>query len=374
MACFPCRVEAPPAGRRRTIFWTLAIPVPVHVFFWGALAGHPIRAMVTGDASLRRRPMARVNEPLRRMGATIQAHEGDRLPLCIEGSLDLVPIEHRSPVASAQIKSALLLAGVQTRGRTTVIEPARSRDHTENMLARMGANIRRAELDDGYAVSVEGDVELAAFELDVPGDPSSAAFPIAAALLAPGSHLRLAHVGVNPLRTGLLTTLGEMGASIEWSNRQDQGGEPVADLEIRSQALKAVEVPPERAPSMIDEFPILAVLAARAEGTTVMRGVGELRVKESDRIDTMEQGLRALGVQVESTEDDWFVTGLGKRPIAGGVTIDAEMDHRIAMSFLVMGTSTEQGIEIDGAETVATSFPGFASLMKAIGADMTELE
>ncbi|MGF1477445.1 MAG: 3-phosphoshikimate 1-carboxyvinyltransferase [Geminicoccaceae bacterium] len=340
----------------------------------GALAGQPFRTFLTGDASLRHRPMNRVIAPLTRMGAAIEARTGGFLPMTVTGRLDLLPITHESAVASAQVKSAVLLAGLHARGRTTVIEPSPSRDHTENMLARMGAPVTRETLADGrHAVSVAGHVDLTPLDIQIPGDPSSAAFPIAAALLSMGSDLRIENLLVNPLRTGLICTLKEMGADIELTNEHDSGGEQVADLRVRSSRLRGVHVPPERAPSMIDEFPILSVIAAHAEGRTVMDGVRELRVKESDRIACMEQGLKALGVAVTSNEDQMIVEGIGNRPLEGGVTLDAALDHRIAMSFLVMGGASTAGIEVNGAETIATSFPNFASIMTEIGLPTREI-
>lgn len=335
----------------------------------GVLAGHPFPAVLTGDASLRKRPMARVTEPLARMGATFCAREGGRLPLSMKGAERLMPVHHESPVASAQIKSAVLLAGLHAPGRTSVREPALSRDHTENMLEAMGAELeRRTTAEGGHEVALAGEPELRPLELEVPADPSSAAFPLAAALMVPGSEVTLERVGLNPTRSGLLDALRLMGADIEVSNRRTLGGEPVGDLVVRSMPLVGTEIPAALAPRMIDEYPILAVVASRAAGRTVMRGVGELRVKETDRLEAMARGLEAAGIAVEAGPDWLAVTGTGNRQPAGGSAVDAEHDHRIAMSFAVLGLVAEKPIEIAGAETIATSFPGFVELMGDLGA------
>jgi 3-phosphoshikimate 1-carboxyvinyltransferase len=334
----------------------------------GLLAGHPFPVFLTGDASLRSRPMARVMQPLSRMGASFLARRGDRLPLAITGTSELMPISHEQVVASAQVKSAVLLAGLHAPGRTTVVEPAPSRDHTERLLRHMGAAVELDEHASGArVVTISGQPELTAATITVPADPSSAAFPLVAALICPGSRLRLPAVGTNPLRTGLLVSLDEMGAAIRIENRREQSGEPVADLEAVAGELRGIEVPPERAPSMIDEYPILAVAAAFARGRTIMRGLGELRVKESDRLSALAQGLAACGVEVEVGENSLVVHGVGGRP-AGGAVIDAQHDHRIAMSFLVLGAAAEAPVAVDGAETIETSFPGFAGLMERLGA------
>jgi 3-phosphoshikimate 1-carboxyvinyltransferase len=295
------------------------------------------------------------------------------LPLAVTGRRPLRAIDYASPVASAQVKSAVLLAGLFAAGTTTVREPLPSRDHTERMLRAMGAEVAVEHLPDGgYAASVRGGVRLKAQSFVVPGDPSSAAFPAVAALIAPGSAVRLAGVGTNPLRTGLYTTLLEMGARIRLTAERTAGGEPVADLEIEGSDLEGVEVPAERAPSMIDEYAILAVAAAFARGRTVMRGLAELRVKESDRLATMARGLAACGVRVEVEGDDLTVHGGG--PPAGGAAIDAHLDHRIAMSFLVLGGSTRAPVAVEGAETIETSFPGFRGLMNGLGARIEPAE
>ncbi len=337
----------------------------------GLLAGHPFTSIVTGDVSLRRRPMGRVAAPLRAMGATVLARSGDRLPLAIRGRSDPLPLEWRSEVASAQVKSAVLLAGLHAAGRTSLREPLASRDHTERMLRAMGAEITEEdEPGGGRRVTITGQPELEPQRFTVPGDPSSAAFPVVAATLAEGSRVILEGVGVNPLRTGLYRTLREMGARIGEQRLREQGGEPVADLAVEGSALEAVEVPAARAPSMIDEYPILAVAAARARGVTVMRGLSELRVKESDRFEAVCSGLRACGVRCWSEGDDLFVEGGGPPP--GGALVEARLDHRIAMSFLVLGGIARAPVTVEGAETIATSFPGFVELMNRLGAHIEE--
>jgi 3-phosphoshikimate 1-carboxyvinyltransferase len=337
----------------------------------GALASTPLTAVFTGDASLRRRPMGRVARPLERMGARILARDGDRLPLTLVGASDPLPISYTLPVASAQVKSAVLLAGLNAPGETRVIEPLATRDHTERMLRHFGATVLTTSSNGGREIRLTGEVELKAHDLVVPGDPSSAAFPIAAALIVPGSEIEIAGVSMNELRTGLLITLGEMGARIERVNARVAGGEEVADLIVRASALKGVEVPAERAPSMIDEYPVLAVAAAFAEGRTVMHGLGELRVKESDRLAAVSEGLAACGVAVEIEGDTLTVEGLGGRP-RGNAAIAARLDHRIAMAFLVMGLAAERPVSIDDAETINTSFPGFVRLMNGLGATIAE--
>jgi 3-phosphoshikimate 1-carboxyvinyltransferase len=333
----------------------------------GVLAGQPFVSFVTGDASLNARPMARVIAPLGRMGAVFTARSGDRLPLAVLGSDSLVPIEHRSKVASAQVKSAVLLAGLHAPGRTSVVEPQPSRDHTERMLAAMGAELESGTRDDGtHAVAVRGQPELAPTDVAVPGDPSSAAFPVVAAAIRPGSHIRIEGVCTNPLRTGLYETLLEMGARLRLASPRTVGGEPVADIEVEGGSLKGVTVPAARAPTMIDEYPVLAVAAAFAEGTTIMHGLAELRVKESDRLAAVADGLTACGASVTVEEDTLIVEG--RSEIAGGAAIDARLDHRIAMSFLVLGGATRAPVTVDGAAAIETSFPGFRELMNGLGA------
>jgi len=333
----------------------------------GLVGTHPFTAFFTGDASLRKRPMARVTEPLSRMGVGFVGRSGGRLPLAVVGTADPLPIEYTLPVASAQVKSAILLAGLNTPGVTTVIERQPTRDYTETMLRHFGAEVRTEALADGaMAISITGQPELTGRTIHVPADPSSAAFPTVAALLRPGSEVRLPNIGINPRRFGLFETLIEMGGDITLENRRMEGGEPVADLLVRGSALKGIEVPPERAPSMIDEYPILMVAAACAEGPTVMRGIEELRVKESDRAAVMARGLAACGVKVEETHDTVTVHGTGRAP-AGGATVAAELDHRIAMSFLVLGMAADAPVTVDDGKPIDTSFPGFAALMNGLG-------
>jgi len=340
----------------------------------GAVAGCPVTATFDGDASLRKRPMRRVLDPLEKIGArVIDAAEGGRLPLTLKGARDPIPITYESPVPSAQLKSALLLAGLAAPGETTVIEVEATRDHTERMLKHFGAKVTtRPHGEHGRRVTVVGQPELEPANVAVPADPSSAAFPLVAALIVPGSELILDEVMTNPLRTGLLSTLREMGASIEAVETRDDGGEEVADLRVRASALKGVEVPAERAPSMIDEYPILAVAAAFAEGTTRMRGLKELRVKESDRLAATADMLRVNGVSVEIEGDDLIVQGQGNKNgrAAGGGEVATHMDHRIAMAALVMGLASENAVRIDDSAFIATSFPGFTELMRGIGADL----
>ena len=340
----------------------------------GLVAGHPFATTFTGDASLRSRPMRRVTEPLSRMGASFFGRSGGRLPMTVVGTGDPLPIAYELPVASAQVKSAILLAGLNTPGSTTVIEQAATRDHTEKMLAGFGAQVKVELLGNGgRAVSVKGHPELTGQTVAVPADPSSAAFPAVAALLVPGSAVTLPGVGINPLRAGLYETLREMGADLSFSDPRDQAGEPVADIVLRHGPLKGVDVPAGRAPSMIDEYPILAVAAAFAEGTTRMRGLAELRVKESDRLAAVAGGLKACGVALEIEGDDLIVHGTG-RPPRGGATIAVNLDHRIAMAFLVMGMASEQPVAVDDAAAIETSFPGFTALMNGLGARIAEAE
>jgi len=332
----------------------------------GLAASHPITAAFTGDASLSRRPMARVIEPLSLMGAEVTASPGGRLPLMVRGLCPAVPIRYPLPVASAQVKSAILLAGLNTPGITEVIEPVPTRDHSERMLAGFGAELRVALDGTTRHIRIRGEAELRPQHITVPGDPSSAAFPIVAALLVPGSEVRIDNVGLNPTRAGLFEALRAMGADIAVSGAREVGGEPVGDLTARASALTGIEVPPALAPSMIDEYPILFVAAALAQGRTVMRGIEELRVKESDRIATMAAGLRAIGARVEELPDGLIVEGSGGDPLPGGATIAARLDHRIAMSFAVAGLTTRAPVTIDDMAPVATSFPGFAALIAAL--------
>ncbi len=334
----------------------------------GLLAGHPIFAVMTGDASLRRRPMRRVIDPLSATGARFAARAGGRLPLAVEGAAEPLPLDYRLPVASAQVKSACLLAGLCARGTTRVGEPERTRDHTENMLRHFGATVRVEDAAEGRVIELDGQPELVAAPVRVPGDPSSAAFPLVAALLVPGSRVVVGNVGLNPLRTGLFATLREMGAALSVENERVEGGEPVGDVVAAySPALRAAEVPPGRAPSMIDEFPILAVAAAAARGVTRMRGLAELRVKESDRLAATAALLAANGVRAEIEGDDLLVHGLGGPPPGGG-TVATLMDHRIAMSALVLGLAARAPVAVDDAGFIDTSFPDFAGLMNGLAA------
>lgn len=327
----------------------------------GAVAGFPIEVTFTGDASLSRRPMARVTDPLRRMGAEAV---GSTLPVTIRGG-NLQGISFVNEKASAQVKSAILLAGLRAQGEVEVIEPRRSRDHTENMLRAFGCEL----LTVGDSTRLGGRRSLTATDIEVPGDPSSAAFPIVAALIVPDSEVCIRNVMVNPLRTGLLTTLREMGAQIELTNQRSCGGEPVADIAVRSSARRGVEVPADRVPSMIDEYPILAVAAAFATGRSVMHGLAELRVKESDRLAAILDGLLACGVEAREEGDSLIVEGAGGPP-PGGARVLAHDDHRIAMSFLVMGLAAQRPVSVDSADMIATSFPDFVPLMHSLGADI----
>ena len=339
----------------------------------GLVATHPFATTFTGDASLRSRPMRRVTEPLSRMGASFFGRSGGRLPMTVVGTGDPLPVAYELPVASAQVKSAILLAGLTAPGTVTVIEQAATRDHTERMLTGFGAQVKVELLaNGGRAVSLKGQPELKGQAVIVPADPSSAAFPAIAALLVPGSEVVLPAVGINPLRAGLYETLKEMGADLTFRDPRDQAGEAVADLVLRHGPLKGVDVPPERAPSMIDEYPILAVAAAFAEGTTRMRGLGELRVKESDRLAAVAKGLEACGVKLEIEGDDLIVHGTGKPP-RGGASIAVNLDHRIAMSFLVLGMASDEPVTVDDAAAIETSFPGFADLMNGLGAKIGEV-
>jgi len=337
----------------------------------GAVAGCPITATFDGDASLRSRPMNRILDPVVRMGArAVSAAAGGRLPLTLAGARDPIPIVYRTPVPSAQIKSAVLLAGLAAPGETVVIESEASRDHTEKMLAHFGADVRvEAAGEHGRRITLAGQPELEPAPITVPADPSSAAFPLVAALIVPGSEVVLDGVMMNPLRTGLLTTLAEMGAAIERLNVRREGGEEVADLLVRgAEKLRGVEVPAERAPSMIDEYPVLAVAASFAEGETIMRGLKELRVKESDRLTATLALLRGNGVAADIDGDDLLVRGRGRA--GGGGRVTTHMDHRIAMAALVMGLASEQPVAIDDGAFIATSFPGFVELMRGLGADL----
>lgn len=337
----------------------------------GLVGGHDITATFTGDASLVKRPMRRVTKPLEMMGAEFMCRSGDRLPLTVRGAREALAIEYRLPVASAQVKSAVMLAGLNAAGRTTVIEGHPTRDHTENMLRHFGVEVNVEELSDGAsAIHLIGHQEMQGCAIDVPSDPSSAAFPVVAALITDGSDITLPNVGINPRRTGLYDTLREMGADIVFQNERIQGGEPVADIVVRGNgALKGIDVPEARVPDMIDEFPILAVAAACAEGTTRMTGLAELRVKESDRLLMMANGLKACGVRLEMGEDNLIVHG-AHNGCVGGATVETALDHRIAMSFLVLGLAAAEPIAVDDAAPIKTSFPNFIELMNDLGAEI----
>jgi 3-phosphoshikimate 1-carboxyvinyltransferase len=334
----------------------------------GAAAGYPITVTFDGDASLRKRPMKRVTGPLAEMGARFGWKAGpDRLPVEVQGG-SLSAIDFIQPVASAQVKSAILLAGLNAEGVTTVAEPEPSRDHTERMLRAFGAEVGVLPLEPGWRVSLKGGQRLTGTDAAVPGDPSSAAFPLAAGLIVPGSEVTVEGVMLNPLRTGLFETWREMGADLMVSNRRMAGGEEVGDVTARHSALTGVVVPPGRAASMIDEYPILAATAAFATGATVMRGIGEMRVKESDRIALMAAGLKACGVAVEEEPEGFTVTG---GPVRGGATVTTHGDHRIAMSHLVLGLAADEAVTVDEPGMIATSFPGFVALMRGLGGEIS---
>lgn len=337
----------------------------------GIIAGHNISATFEGDASLTKRPMGRVITPLQEMGATITAQDGGRLPLTVKGQAQLQSITYEMPVASAQVKSCLLLAGLTAKGTTSVIENHPTRDHTENMLRAFGVTVETKPLQgESKAISIKGGQTLKGTSIHVPADPSSAAFPVVAALLNKGSDITCKNVGLSPTRDGLYKTLIEMGADITITNKDTQGGEITGDLHIKgTNTLKGIIVPASRVPSMVDEFPILFVAAACAEGSTHMSGLAELRVKESDRLGVMAEGLKACGVKLEMTDDSLTIHGTGTPP-KGGATIQTHLDHRIAMSFLVLGTVTEKPVRIDDAAPIKTSFPNFIDLMTTLGADI----
>ena len=338
----------------------------------GAMATQPITATFTGDASLNGRPMARVTDPLALFGAQTVGRKGGRLPMTIVGAADPVPVRYVVPVPSAQVKSAMLLAGLNAPGKTVVIEKEATRDHSERMLAGFGAEIAIENTDEGREITLTGRPELKPQVIAVPRDPSSAAFPVCAAIITPGSDVLVPGIGLNPTRAGLFTTLRDMGADLTYENERIEGGEPVADLRARySPNMKGIEVPPARAASMIDEYPVLSVVAAHATGDTMMAGVKELRVKESDRIDAMAKGLRACGVTVDEGEDWWQVTGLGPEGVPGGATCASQLDHRIAMAFMVLGMAAQNPVTVDDGGPISTSFPIFEPLMGALGAKLS---
>lgn len=334
----------------------------------GLVASHAITATFIGDASLSKRPMGRVIEPLGLMGASFEASPGGTLPLMVRGAHPAVPIEYRLPVASAQVKSAILLAGLNTPGITTVIEPVPTRDHSERMLRGFGAEIEIEEVGGERVIRVRGEADLRPQTIEVPGDPSSAAFFVVAALLVEGSDLVIDNVGLNPTRAGLFEVLRQMGGSIEELDRREVGGEPVADLRVRHSALAGIEVDPAIAPSMIDEFPVLFVAAALARGTTRTSGLDELRVKESDRIAAMAAALSLAGARVEETEDGLTIHGTAGDPLPGGGPVTTHLDHRIAMSMAVAGLASKAGVEIDDSSPIATSFPNFMALLDGASA------
>ncbi|MFQ3253166.1 MAG: 3-phosphoshikimate 1-carboxyvinyltransferase [Loktanella salsilacus] len=338
----------------------------------GAMATTNITATFTGDASLCSRPMGRVTDPLALFGTRAVGREGGRLPMTLVGAADPVPVRYVVPVPSAQVKSAVLLAGLNAPGQTVVIEKEATRDHTERMLAGFGAEIDVEDTDEGRVITLQGQPELQPQQIAVPRDPSSAAFPVCAALIVPGSDVLVPGIGLNPTRAGLFTTLREMGADLTYENERIEGGEPVADLRARySPDMKGISVPPARAASMIDEYPVLSVVACFATGVTDMQGVRELRVKESDRIDAMAKGLRAAGIDVAEGDDWWQVTGLGAGNVPGGATVESRLDHRIAMAFMVMGMASQKPMSVDDGSPITTSFPIFEPLMAQLGAQVS---
>jgi 3-phosphoshikimate 1-carboxyvinyltransferase len=336
----------------------------------GVIAGHPITVQMTGDASLSRRPMRRVLAPLMQMGLEVIETGREMLPLTLRGTSELIPIVYPLPVPSAQVKSAVLLAGLHAAGETTVIEHEATRDHTERMLRHFGANVRIMDKEGGRAITIRGDAELSGRDILVPGDPSSAAFLVAAALIVPGSDITIEGLLINPTRTGLYTTLQEMGGDVTLLNQREEGGEPIADIRVRASELKGVRVPAERAPSMIDEYPVLAAISAFAKGTTQMDGLAELKVKESDRLQATATGLEVNGVTVRIDGDSLIVEG--KQRLKGGGLVATHLDHRIAMAFLTAGLASEKPITVDDTTMIATSFPEFRGLMETLGATYQE--
>ena len=338
----------------------------------GAMATHDMTATFTGDASLNKRPMARVTDPIALFGAEAYGRKGGRLPMTIVGAKHPVPVRYTVPMPSAQVKSAVMLAGLNAPGETVIIEKEATRDHTERMLVGFGAEVDVEITAEGRVITLRGYPELKPQTISVPRDPSSAAFPVCAALITEGSDILVPNIGLNPTRAGLYTTLREMGADLVFENERLEGGEPVADLRAKfSPNMKGIEVPPERAASMIDEYPILSVVASFAEGETIMRGVKELRVKESDRIDAMAKGLRANGMDIDEGEDWWIIHGKGMGNVPGGGLAETFLDHRIAMSFLILGMGSEKPVHIDDGGPIVTSFPNFEPLMTALGAKLT---
>ena len=332
----------------------------------GLIASHGITAAFIGDASLSARPMGRVIEPLSLMSAQFTPSPGGRLPLMMQGCLPAVPIEYRLPVASAQVKSAVLLAGLNTPGITSVIEPVPTRDHSERMLRGFGAELTVEEADGERIIRIHGEADLTPQKIEVPGDPSSAAFFIVVALLVPGSDIVIRNVGLNSTRAGLVQVLRDMGGAIEEQNAREVGGEPVADLRVRHSALSGIEIDPALVPGMIDEFPVLFVAAALAQGRTVTSGLEELRVKESDRLSAMAAALSAIGARVEETEDGLTIEGTGGDPLPGGGPVATHLDHRIAMSMAVAGLVSAKGVEVDDTRPIGTSFPTFQDLLEEV--------
>lgn len=338
----------------------------------GAMATHDMTATFTGDASLNKRPMARVTDPIALFGAEAYGRKGGRLPMTIVGAKHPVPVRYTVPMPSAQVKSAVMLAGLNAPGETVIIEKEATRDHTERMLVGFGAEVNVETSAEGRVITLQGYPELKPQTISVPRDPSSAAFPVCAALITEGSDILVPNIGLNPTRAGLYTTLREMGADLVFENERLEGGEPVADLRAKfSPNMKGIEVPPDRAASMIDEYPILSVVASFAEGDTIMRGVKELRVKESDRIDAMAKGLRTNGMDIDEGEDWWIIHGKGMGNVPGGGLAETFLDHRIAMSFLILGMGSEKPVRIDDGGPIVTSFPNFEPLMTTLGAKLT---
>jgi 3-phosphoshikimate 1-carboxyvinyltransferase len=335
----------------------------------GLVASHRLTATFIGDASLSKRPMGRVIDPLSQMGAEFTASPGGMLPLMVRGLVPAIPISYRLPVASAQVKSAVLLAGLNIAGITEVIEPVPTRDHSERMLRGFGADLTVDVGADGVRhIRLMGEAELQPQQIEVPGDPSSAAFFVVAALITPGSEVTVTHVGMNPTRTGIYKMLQAMGADLTYSNEREVGGEPVADITARHSVLRSIDVPPEVAPSMIDEFPVFFVAASMAQGRTTTSGLDELRVKESDRLALMATGLKAIGAQVEEREDGLIINGSGGEPLEGGATVTSALDHRIAMSFAVAGQNCYHAVTVDDVSPIATSFPTFEDILKNLQA------
>ena len=335
----------------------------------GLVASHRLTATFIGDASLSKRPMGRVIDPLSQMGAEFTASPGGMLPLMVRGLVPAIPISYRLPVASAQVKSAVLLAGLNIAGITEVIEPVPTRDHSERMLRGFGTDLTVDVGADGVRhIRLMGEAELQPQQIEVPGDPSSAAFFVVAALITPGSEVTVTHVGMNPTRTGIYKMLQAMGADLTYSNEREVGGEPVADITARHSVLRGIDVPPEVAPSMIDEFPVFFVAASMAQGRTATSGLDELRVKESDRLALMATGLKAIGAQVEEREDGLIINGSGGEPLEGGATVTSALDHRIAMSFAVAGQNCYHAVTVDDVSPIATSFPTFEDILKNLQA------